>query len=210
MSAVRERAAGAVEVEREDGAAERSARRLFFALWPSRAMQAELADAARDVLAAVRGGRWIERESLHLTLVFLGSVPQSAVGTVHACARSAAEASSLEPPGIEIALDTIEYWPRAEVLCAIASRRSASAAVLARHLKEALGAAGFGPDPKPFRAHVTLVRKLRRRPAGRRRVPRPRLRPVVWTFGDFALVESRPGPQGSAYSVLESFPLCEA
>jgi hypothetical protein len=55
---------------------------------------------------------------------------------------------------------------------------------------------------KPFRAHVTLVRKVPRGTYDRA------LQPVLWSFTDFALVGSRPGPDGSSYSILNSWPLC--
>ncbi|HYL02781.1 MAG TPA: 2'-5' RNA ligase family protein, partial [Steroidobacteraceae bacterium] len=51
-------------------------RRLFFALWPDAAQRTVLAHAVRK---AVRncGGRPVPAESLHVTLAFLGSVPES-------------------------------------------------------------------------------------------------------------------------------------
>ncbi len=52
-----------------------SARRLFFALWPSATMQSELSVATRDA-GADCGGRPTGRESLHLTLAFLGPLPR--------------------------------------------------------------------------------------------------------------------------------------
>jgi 2'-5' RNA ligase len=35
----------------------------------------------------------------------------------------------------------------------------------------------------------------------------PRLRPVVWRFDAFALIDSRTEPSGPAYSVIDSYPL---
>jgi 2'-5' RNA ligase len=49
--------------------------RLFFALWPSAEEQRALAQAAHKA-ARYSGGRATPEEKLHLTLVFLGSVPQ--------------------------------------------------------------------------------------------------------------------------------------
>lgn len=181
-----------------------STRRLFFALWPTASMQSELAAAARLAMDSVHGGRVVPRESLHLTLAFLGSVPEPAIVTVRESAREACQAypsAGSAAPSLEVTLDEIDYWPRSQVLCATASRESAGAAELAQGLKQSLSAAGFSPDLKPFRAHVTLARQVRGRPAD------GELSPVRWAFSDFALVESRTGPSGSLYSVLESWPL---
>lgn len=196
--------------ERGPSAAVGGSRRLFFALWPAAPQQSELEAAANAALAAVRGGRRVARESLHLTLSFLGSVPQAAVASVRECAHSVSEVSGVALPGLEVALDALEWWPRPRVLCATASRDPEAAAELARTLEDALCDAGFGPDLKPFRAHVTLMRQLGSRSISRQDAAALRMSPVVWTFSDFALVESRPGPEGSVYSVLESWPLCRA
>jgi RNA 2',3'-cyclic 3'-phosphodiesterase len=191
-------------------AASEATLRLFFALWPTSALQGELAAEASSALASMREGRRVASASLHITLAFLGPVPQSAVASARECAQAVCEALDLPPPGLEVMLDALECWSRSRVLCATASRDSPAAVELARRLKAALCRVGFSPDLKPFRAHVTLARQLRGCSIPRADAPHLRISPVVWTFGEFALVESRPGPEGSAYSVLESWPLCRA
>ncbi len=200
-----------------------STRRLFFALWPTAAMQSALAAAARAAIDSARRARETPAESLHLTLAFLGSVPESSLETLResACGasrepagdalREAAGHAPREPVGhaprasdlaaLDMTLDTIDYWPRAQILCATARREPVEVAAFAERFKRSLCEAGFGPDLKPFRAHVTLARQVRGRPAD------GELSPVRWAFSDFALVESRTGPSGSLYSVLESWPL---
>ena len=63
------------------------------------------------------------------------------------------------------------------------------------------GPLGLTPDRKPFRSHVTLARKVARPKA------LPGLRPVVWRFDAFALIDSRTEPGGPLYSVIDSYPL---
>ncbi|MGH8149778.1 MAG: 2'-5' RNA ligase family protein, partial [Steroidobacteraceae bacterium] len=143
----------------------------------------------------------------------------------------ASRASRIAPPGLGVTLDTIEYWPRSQLLCATPGREPAGAAEFVEDLQRALCDAGFTPDRKPFRAHVTLARRVGRRPAGELSAPGgPQLRPagqrsvpadqrpppvlempqVRWTFAEFALVDSRTGPGGPAYSVLETWLLCRS
>ncbi len=194
-------------------------------------MQNALAAAARAAIDSARRARETPAESLHLTLAFLGSVPESSLETLRESARGTsrglADDASREPAGdapreavrhaprdpvghapgasdpasLDVTLDTIDYWPRAQILCATARREPVEVAAFAERLKHSLCEAGFGPDLKPFRAHITLARQVRGRPTA------CELSPVRWTFSDFALVESLTGPSGSLYSVLESWPL---
>jgi RNA 2',3'-cyclic 3'-phosphodiesterase len=187
-------------------------------------MQRELLAAARTALDSMRGGRPVVAENLHVTLAFLGSVPEASLEAVKECARMASEESRVAPPGLDVTLDALDYWRRSRVLCAVPSREPAGAAELADGLKRALCAAGFTPDLKPFRAHVTLARRVGRGAAGMLPSPAggggapaaireaagasPRFPPVLWRFSEFSLAESRTGSVGSTYSVLGAWPLC--
>jgi RNA 2',3'-cyclic 3'-phosphodiesterase len=181
-------------------------RRIFFALWPDSRWQAALAEATRQAVLD-SGGRAVPVESLHATLAFLGSVPEARLLDV----RAAAIASVGVASSVHLALTRLEYWKGAAVLCAVAEENPAVAA-LATGLKTQLIAAGFAPDLKPFRPHVTLARKVRvARPADRRQHDGKddplRQQPVIWTFNQFALVDSRTCAHGPVYTVLDSFQL---
>jgi 2'-5' RNA ligase len=176
-------------------------RRLFFAFWPTAAERAEMAEAARACLAA-SGGRVVTESDLHVTLVFLGSVPGRRVDEVVAIAQGVA-ASGLAPPPLKFSFERLEYWKKPQVLCAVpVGLAGAHAAVaLAAALKTDLVTAGFAPDLKPFQAHVTLARKVAK-------VPSPAaLSPVRWSFEDYALVGSRTESRGSRYEALHRFTL---
>jgi len=183
------------------------ARRLFFALWPDEAMRQAMAQATRKA-ARASGGRPLPAGNLHITLAFLGSVPEGRLPQLAAIARRAAalcgEAVSpaTEEQHIEVAFEHLEYWRAAHLLCAAPAEPPARLAALARRLQALLTEGGFAPDLKPFRPHVTVVRKVSRPgPAGR-------MHPVVWRFTELALVESRTLPEGALYSVVESYSLC--
>jgi 2'-5' RNA ligase len=158
---------------------------------------------ARATHEAVRasGGRPVPAANLHVTLAFLGSVPERRLGDLGEVAR----AIVASPEGrLELAFDHLEHWRTAQLVCALPAERPAPTVALARRLQEQLAASGFAPDLKPFRPHVTVVRKVSRLGGGEP------LDSVVWRFTELALIESRTLPEGALYSVIESYPLCSA
>jgi RNA 2',3'-cyclic 3'-phosphodiesterase len=176
-------------------------RRLFFALWPSDLGRRELALA---VEAAVRssGGRPVPEANLHLTLAFLGNVSSARLqelGSIaRQCAREQASVATL------VQLQRLEVWRRPRILAATATSEPQAVRCLAEALVAATTAAGFAPDLKPFRAHVTVARQV---------VHSPQLEslpPVAWHLNGFALIDSRSGPSGPVYSVVESYALVAA
>jgi 2'-5' RNA ligase len=92
------------------------ARRLFFALWPDARVLARAVDAVATLVP--RGaGRPLRADQLHLTLEFLGNVPESRVQAVREAGAVAATSGRPEV----IVLDRVEYWRRPQVLCLTAS-----------------------------------------------------------------------------------------
>lgn len=186
--------------------------RLFFALWPDEAMRQAMAQATRKAVRA-SGGQPVPAANLHVTLAFLGSVPERRLSELADVARGAAvtQMSALagpNPPGsaLDMTFDRVEYWRAAHVLCASQAEPGPEAAVLARRLQDRLITNGFTPDwsvgsskTRRFRPHVTLVRKVQRPPN------LMEMQPVTWGFTDFVLVDSKTLPEGSVYTVLERF-----
>jgi RNA 2',3'-cyclic 3'-phosphodiesterase len=144
--------------------------------------------------ARASGGRPVPAANLHVTLAFLGSVPERRLGELAEIARGAAAGG-----GLEIAFDHVEYWRAAQLLCALPVEAPAPVTALARRLQDVFAASGFAPDLKPFRPHVTLARKVYRTPRGLE------MEPVSWRFANFVLVDSKTLPEGSVYTVLERF-----
>jgi 2'-5' RNA ligase len=192
-------------------------RRLFFALWPEAEQRAALAQATRKAVRSC-GGRPVPEESVHVTLAFLGSVPERRVPELQAIARRIAQTARTQGAALIVSFDRLVHWVKPRILCALGSEAPAEprdaepphpialtgAAALAESLKSDTSAAGFTPDLKPFHAHVTVARKV-----AHARAVQP-LDPLVWRFDAFALVESRTEPSGPVYSVIESYLLVNA
>ena len=165
-------------------------RRLFFAVWPDAPAVKYLHEAARDAQRHC-GGRLMCRETLHLTLAFLGEVPAARV----ADATAVADDMSFAP--FTLTLDRLDYWKHNRILWA--GGESAELAMLATSLGDGLRAAGFRLDARPFVAHLTLLREARCEAP-------PVADPVAWPVREFTLVESNLAPGGSRYDIIGRWP----
>jgi len=179
-------------------------RRLFFALWPDEEQRAALVHAAARFVRHC-GGRPVPEQSLHITLAFLGSVPEARLPELGAIARRTAAAFSRDVLPMVVRLETLEHWARAQVLAVLERKDEAQAApgaaALAQILSMETAAAGFSPDLKPFRVHVTVARKVAHPPRS------GEIHKVEWSFDEFALIGSRTLEEGPVYSVVESYVL---
>jgi len=176
--------------------------RLFFALQPSVEVAAQTMEAAASWLAQLQAAP-VPVSNLHATLCFMGAVAPERLDQLREVA------AGIRAPATELKFDEFDYWDKPRVLCACASRESAEATALSIALHEATIAAGFAPDAKIFRAHLTLARKIR--PALAEKIAWPqKISPgFVVRCEEFVLMESRRGEQGSIYSVVNSWPLYE-
>jgi 2'-5' RNA ligase len=146
-------------------------------------------------------GQRVPAENLHATLCFVGAVAEEKVDALRAAA------STVHAPALKLRFEQLEFWDKPRVLCATGSKESEAAHDLARRLAEAAIAAGFAPDIKPFRAHLTLARKVSAAEAAKVEWPR-RFSPLMTVRCDrFMLMQSRREEGGSIYSVLDSWAL---
>jgi 2'-5' RNA ligase len=72
---------------------------------------------------------------------------------------------------------------------------------LVEALHGSLRRAGYALEDRPFAAHVTLLRSA---PAPRELPPLPG---VEWPVSEFTLVRSAVSNKGSAYEIVQRFPL---
>ena len=171
--------------------------RLFFALWPDAEIQGALGEHARQALDRRRARR-MPTENLHITLAFLGEVDAA----TRACAEAAADRVEAEP--FRLSIDRLGYWPKKGLLWAGPSTPPEPLERLAADLGEALAAdCDFERDSRPFRAHLTLARKVPKMPPG------IAIEPVDWVVERFVLVASETGPEGATYTIVGEWPLTQ-
>lgn len=170
-------------------------RRLFFALWPPETIAAQLFETASQ-LAGGCGGRVMRRESLHLTLHFLGDVAESELPWI---CRAAATVRAGE---FAFELDTLGYWRHNRIVWAGCSEPVSPLAELAVALIVALRDGGQPEGRSTFTPHLTLLRKAAQ--PSILEMPRP----LPWAVREFALVESVLTGSGPRYVILGRWPLC--
>ena len=155
--------------------------RLFFALWPDLAAAGELAELAR-VLAEPLDARPTPREKIHLTLAFLGELPDTDLE------RAVEVGDLVHGHGFELALDHAGSFRRAKVAWAGADRPPEALVALNQALIAVLTRFSLPFEERPFAPHVTLARKIAR-PLPR--TPLPQL--ISWRAEGFSLVKSAGG-----------------
>lgn len=178
--------------------------RLFFALLPSPAQGAELAARVAPLVELMQA-QVVPASNLHATLCFVGAVPPEKLAAL------CEVAAQVRGRRAEFCFDALEYWEKPKILCATApgTAQSSAAADLAQRIGQAITASGFTPDLKPFRAHLTLARKISAPRAAVAEWPRDLSPPLRMHCDRFVLMQSQRGESGSIYSVVASWPLDE-
>ena len=102
----------------------------------------------------------VEPENLHITLYFLGEIPESSLRYVEEAVTNCTK--GVEPFTIDIggvgAFPTIK---RPRVLWIAVTKNSDKIEFIANCLKKILPSRGFRREPKSFHAHITLARVKR-------------------------------------------------
>ena len=184
--------------------------RLFFALdaraqaEPLLAIQQQWLQAIASTTAPVRGTSQpasqpspVSAENLHLTLLFLGHQPTSQIPLLSQQASQVVEALALPP--FAIRLDRLGLFPKARVAWMAPSQPPERLLQLEAQLRQAVIALGIPVEERPYRPHVTLLRKCQAATTAE-------VSPVELCANALHLYESRSTPDGVRYLQLASWP----
>lgn len=128
--------------------------------------------------------------AIHVTLAFLGNVSDDRLAAALRAARSAKGSAH------DLPIEQAKRWSDNALVWVGPKRTPPEVASLTESLRTALRAEGFQIESRPFRAHVTLVRR-----AGKAALPL--LPHVEWPVTEFTLVHSTLSRHGSSYRILE-------
>lgn len=173
--------------------------RLFVAADLPAVLLADVAAEQARLKPAYRSLRWLDTAGMHLTLKFLGAVPEERVG--EAAAITAAIAKQTAPCVAETTpVDAFPGWrsPRVVVLgCSV----PAALAELHAKLEPAYANLGIAAETRAFRPHVTLARAREQRPK-RLDPPLRAFPPHQFHIDQIVLYQSFLGAGGSKYQAL--------
>ena len=141
-------------------------------------------------------GRAVNADNLHITLAFLGSTPVERL----CCIEEAL--AGVEMPGFTLQLDRLGHWRKPQVLWVGSETIPAPLTSLVDTVTMAASHCGSQLDTRPFQAHLTLFRKVRKLPRDM-----PDMTSIQWPVVSFALVESDTAASGVCYKVLKTWPL---
>lgn len=179
--------------------------RAFIAIDFDAAARHALADVLSDLRARPGGEamRWLRPEALHVTLRFLGDVaPES----VEAIARAVGgEVAPLAPFALTLGAAFLFPSPRRPRVVALEVAPAEPLGRLAAAVERGVTAAGLPPEPRPFRAHLTLGRTDGRRPPEMAGAAAPAGTAV--SVDAVVLFRSELRPGGARHTPLERMPL---
>jgi len=180
--------------------------RTFVAIFPPPEVRETLLQAARN-LSTQGNVRWSLPENVHLTLKFLGDVPEDDLegvrGTLNlVCGRH--EPFEAETSGF----GAFPSAKKARVVWAGVGEGQDRLRSLAEDLESSLENIGFAAEGRVYRPHLMLGR-ARGRPAGLE-LPEAAARGLKFPVREVGLVRSVLGEAGAVYSTLAAYPLSES
>jgi len=137
--------------------------RAFFAIDLDDSARAAAA-AVTDELRAHPGGdavRWVREETLHVTLRFLGDIDCDCIARLAGCVRE--RTTALGPFRLELGGARLFPSKRRPLAVVLDVEPAEPLAELAAAVERGVVAAGFGPEPRRFNAHLTLGRIRKKR-----------------------------------------------
>ncbi|MEQ8206876.1 MAG: RNA 2',3'-cyclic phosphodiesterase, partial [Woeseia sp.] len=161
-------------------------KRLFFALWPNERQREQLRDPIKTASSTVEG-QPVFRGNWHVTLVFLGAVPETDIPPLRAAMNE------IEAEPFRLRFDRLEFWSRPKIACLLASSVPPALGQLVQELVALAERAGLRRQESVYRPHITIARHARSFPS------EPLAQPVMLEWSGFELMESVSTARGVQY-----------
>lgn len=188
--------------------------RTFVAIPLPQPLLAELGRLQRELERAIppRSVRWVQPDSIHLTLKFLGDTPTGKLPQIQAALATVAR----NAPPCAFTVGGLGCFPnlrRPRVIWVGVQEPTGRLAALQDAVEEAMAPFGYPPEGRGFTPHLTLGRVQKRASSGEAaRIGEAVAAAPVSTLGQvsadhFALIRSVLQPTGAEYTTLAEFRL---
>lgn len=163
---------------------------VFFSLWPDDRQRDRLRDVINSVAKTVEG-KPVDRREWHITLVYVGSVPEQEIADL------LERASRIEVEPFRLSFDRMEFWARPKIACIVAPTVPVELESLNSSLSSIVQDFGVVPTDRTYRPHITVARNARTFAAERL------MQRATTEWSSFELMESVPVPGGVTYRPLK-------
>ncbi|OUR64536.1 2'-5' RNA ligase [Methylophaga sp. 42_25_T18] len=169
-------------------------KRLFFALWPDDATRQKIIQFDNSLtdprLKKVRS------KNLHVTLVFIGNIESEQEDNIIKAV------DDVFAPVIDMQFDQLTLWLQKRGILSLTSSFQPSALLnLVEQLKNIVLAQDVEIENRPYTAHITLARNIKKQPELEVDPP------IQWQSDNFVLVHSVSTGRGVDYQVINTWPL---
>ncbi len=166
-----------------------SDKRLFYALWPDHRQRDRLRDFISPVAKLVEG-RAIDRRNWHVTLAFIGNLPERRIPELQE------RVSQIHMEPFRLTFDRLEFWARPKVASLSAATVPPELQKLVEMLNLALADLGIRTEDRTYRPHITVARNAR--PFETQRLSQR----AMTEWSRFELIESVSERGGVSYHVV--------
>lgn len=181
--------------------------RLFMALVPPHSIRTNMRSFQEEVKEQLGGVKWVASRKLHITLKFLGDVPENKLSRVRDIARDVTE--DFQP--MEVVFQSFGSFPERGTPSVFWAGCSESEALKSLHeqFNERLTEVGVEKETRSFHPHVTLGRVKDRSSLGpwKNVLQKEEDRNFgKHRFREVHLIQSTLTPEGAQYSTVDRFP----
>ncbi len=133
--------------------------RLFIAITLSNKLKARIGEAQQRILSQVSGGRFTDRDNLHLTLHFLGQIDENRVHSL----QTAMDQIAMHSSPFYLNVDDIGHFTKKNKKILFFGVKGATDELQSLHqsMAHALTGLGFEVEQRPYTPHITLARQVR-------------------------------------------------
>lgn len=163
-------------------------KRLFFALWPDENTRQQCPKIGNAVVS--EQALPARAANIHVTLLFLGNIDSDKE-------ESFKQALLNSPvPKMTLCFDKLSFWKKPSILCLSTTDPSPEVEFFVEALSNLARKLGVTIDERPFKPHVTLVKKASY-------LTPLEFDPIIWRSSSLCLVESCQVPKGIEYRIVE-------